>query len=104
MEKTMSNKPLMFTLSAGLSLALSSTAGANSNIVLQAQTLAQGYQNGSVQSQVVADQQTQSDSQSKSAEGKCGEGKCSEGKCGNGKCGNGQCGESGSQKKNEKSS
>lgn len=94
----MNNKPLLFTLSAGLSLALSSGAEAQQSQLLQTQTLAQGYQNGQVQSQLTADQQTQTDSQTKSAEGKCGAGKCSEGKCGNGKCGGGQCGEKDQQK------
>lgn len=100
------NKPLITSVALGSALALgalSASAGVNQN-PFQAQSLDQGYQLASYQSE---------DSEGKSAEGKCGEGKCGEGACGahdkdsekdakkkaecedkdrEGKCGEGACG------------
>ena len=59
---------------------------------VQAQPLAQGYQNADTaqpNQAVVADTKT---ADTKTAEGKCGEGKCGEGKTAEGKCGEGKCG------------
>lgn len=53
---------------------------------VQAQPLAQGYQNADT---AQPNQAVVSDT--KTAEGKCGEGKTTEGKCGEGKCGEAGC-------------
>ncbi|MDI4481828.1 low-complexity protein [Moraxella lacunata] len=64
---------------------------------VQAQPLAQGYQNADTaqpNQAVVSDTKTAEGKcgEGKTAEGKCGEGKTAEGKCGEGKCGEGKCG------------